>query len=138
MKLSVGYGCKLNVTTRRNKEKLMTIKIELESSSKKLLHPLRFGKNLMAHRKYSKCPSMGNEIPRKDTIYAGMGRVVVTKISPITLVYYTKTQKVNTSCYIQRYDANDFALDTAFQAMLNGGYIFFKTVLFRATYFKTL
>ena len=119
-KISSGYGGNVSVQTKKNKEKAIAIHVASESGARKLWHTLRCRKYFLYHRKYTKVPAV-DEIgqPRQDILCAGVGRIVVAERTPIKLVYYTKTQKLTPSFYIQRYDANDFALDVPFQGLLN-------------------
>ena len=53
-------------------------------------------------------------------MYAGFSKVVITNMSPMKMIYHTKTQKALLSFYIQRYNHEDVAVDAALQSRLNG------------------
>ena len=114
MLLTKGYGGSVEAKLKGGgKEKLFTVIIDTENCARKVYYLRRCGKNLLSKRKFVKNAD-GN------FVYSGCCKIVVTRITPITISYYTKTQKASLSFYIQRYDDQDFALDAPLQSRLNG------------------
>jgi hypothetical protein len=114
MLLIKGYGGSVVSKLKGgNKEKLFTITISTEHCARKVYNLRRCGKNLLSKRKFGKNAD-------GKFVYSGCCKIVVTGITPITIFYYTKTQKASLSFCIQRYDDEDFALDTPLQSRLNG------------------
>ena len=84
-----------------------------ENCGNQLWHPRRLQKNMLLKRKYTKdkCGSY---------MYAGCSRVIITNMTPVKIIYNTKTQKSLLSFYIRRYNNQDIAVDAALQFRLNG------------------
>ena len=68
-------GSKCLTTLKKNGHKIMEIVVCKESCSKKVWHPLRFGKTLTSRRRYSKVPVP--EENRQKSVFAGSSRLVV-------------------------------------------------------------
>ena len=118
MKLIKGYGGEVHVETKR-KEKLLTISIPSESCACKIWYPMRCGRNILSKRHYAKKPTEIDGIKKQKFVYSGVSKVVVTERTPITITFYTKTQRATTTFYVQRYDENNFVLDAALQSTMN-------------------
>ena len=65
-----------------------------------------------------KKPTEIDGIKKQEFVYSGVSKVVVTERTPITITFYTKTQRVTTTFYVQRYGDNNFALDVALQSKM--------------------
>ena len=104
--------------TKKNKEKLFTVKTSDENCSCNVWHSKRCGKkNLLSKQKFSKQRTSVD--PSSKFKYSGCSKMVVTNSTPIIVSYQTKTQKAVMSFYVQHYDELNYALDAALQAKLN-------------------
>ena len=94
------------------------IEITTRNSLMKLFSPSRFsGENFIALRHFKKMPSKsGNK-----TVSMFSGRVVValTANTPFKMDYSMKSERVTVTFYVQRYTADDLAIDTSLQAIMN-------------------
>ena len=81
---------------------------------------MRVGKSYLAKRKFNKFEVKEENGIKQESRFSGAARVVVTSNTPITLSYYTRTQKLATSFWTQRYNENMEAMDALVQAKLNG------------------
>ena len=105
MLLIKGYGGSVEAKLKGgSKEKLFTVTINTENCARKVYNLRRCGKNLLSKRKFVKSAD-------RKFVYSGCCKIVVTGITPITISYYTMTQKASLSFCIQRYDDQNFALD---------------------------
>ena len=114
MGLLVGYGASPHV--KGKKEKTYTVTVEEEVCARKIWHPMRVGKSYLAKRRFKKV----KQDEKITSQYCGIAKVVVTKMTPAKIIYSTKYQAATITFYVQRYDANNMALDAYLQDILNG------------------
>ena len=85
----------------------------------KLFSPARFaGECYLVHRHFKRVPS-GPSGGKLLSAYNGKSIVVVTPTTPLCLDYNTAKEQVAFSFYVQRYTAEDFAIDSTLQAIMN-------------------
>lgn len=108
-----GYGASIKQESTRKKCKRLTIEITKSDTVERIFSTERLsGENVLNHRKFKK-DSTGT------FQYHGKSAVVVTKETPITLLYNMDKQRITLICYVQRYDEHDFAVNTQLQALIN-------------------
>lgn len=87
-------------------------------SIKKLFSPARFnGEIYFATRHFKRIPSRTGR--KRDSLYNGKSVIVVSKSTPFCIDYSMKTQKATVSFYIQRYTADNYAIDSGVQTLMN-------------------
>ena len=107
----LAYGASL----KSNKNQML-VTIETSANAAKVFSPVRFsGNNVLKKRQFSKTKEGGRNILR----YTGRAAVVVGKTTPLILDYNTRREKLTITFYVQRYDKNDFAMDSRLQALTN-------------------
>lgn len=119
--MATSYGADLKVVnkdkTKRKEFEKMLIWLE-ENSSKKIFNPSRFdGTNFLAKRKFRRMVNV--ESGKRELIYAGEARVVVSKYTPIHMEYVHKDSSLRISFYVQRYTNEGFAVDASLQKLMN-------------------
>ena len=96
--------------------KCFVVKINKQSTTGKLFHPIRLGGvNYPVRRSFKKT---GGRLKYR---YDGQSRVVVMENTPITVTYKVKLQTCKLSFFVQRYNHLDEPVDIRLQAILNGG-----------------
>jgi len=116
--LTLCRGYSGDVETTNNGTKHLLILTQMKSL-KRMFSPARFsGQTMFATRHFKKVPS---EAGGTKSVYNGKSLVVVTKRTPFSIDYTMKNQKASVSFYIQRYTADDFALDSTLQTLMNEG-----------------
>ena len=85
MGLLISYGASSNVQGKRH-SKTYTITIKSEDSARTIWHPMRIGKNYLAKRKFKKITLDGKLYSQ----FNGSASVVVTEMTPVTVVYKAK------------------------------------------------
>ena len=109
--IAVGYGGKLT-----SDKKTMTVTISTFENASKVFSPVRCaGTNFLKKRQFEKVTENGRKVYR----YSGRAAVVISQTTPLLFEYNMKQQKLTTTCYIQRYNKDDFALDLRLQALVN-------------------
>lgn len=99
-----GYGGDVNAS-----KKTIGVVIAKQATARKLFSPARFsGQNYLARRKFNK---QGDGKYH----YSGRSAVVVTKNTPMRLDYNRATNRATLSFFIQRYTADEFAIDSQLQ-----------------------
>ena len=107
----IDYGASLN-----SNKNTITATIETFSNASKVVSPVRFiGQNYLRKRNFEKATENGRNILK----YAGRAGVVVSKGTPILFEYNIKQEKVTVTFYVQRYDREDFAVNTRLQTLTN-------------------
>ena len=118
-KLICKYGGCCECKDKKNKEKLFTISISSEACARKIWHPMRIGKSYLGKTKYNKVKTEKGGVAVQKSHFCGVAKIVVCHNTPITISYYTKTQKCSTTFWIQRYDQDMMAMDALVQAKMN-------------------
>lgn len=112
MRMMKSYGGSVEGKVKRgSKEKVFTLTLS-DSCCHKIWHIKRCKKKFLSKRRFTK-DSTGKYM------YNGCSKVVVSDKTPLTLCYKTKTQKMVSTFYIQRYDKDDIATDATLQSKLN-------------------
>ena len=120
LRLVKRYGGSYSFVQKKNKEKTFTLTISSEASVRKIWHPVRIGKVYLAKRKFQRVKEVAEDGTESlQSRFSGVAKVVVGANAPVTLSYYTKTQKCNGSFFIQRYDKDMMAMDAHVQTLLN-------------------
>ena len=110
-----GYGASIKQESTRDRKKCkrLTIEITKSDTAERIFSTERLsGENVLNYRKFKK-DSTGT------FQYYGKSAVVVTQETPITLLYNMDKQRVTLTCYVQRYNKDDFAVNTQLQALMN-------------------
>ena len=95
------------------------IQITTRSSLKKLFSPSRFsGESFIALRFFKKVPSKKSG-GKSVSVFNGRAVVALTLNTPFVMDYSMKTQRVTVTFYVQRYTADDLAVDSSLQALMN-------------------
>ena len=109
--IAVGYGGNLT-----SDKKTLSVRITTFTNASKLFSPVRCGgANFLKKRHFMKVTENGRKVYK----YTGRAAVVIGESIPLLFEYNMKGQKLMTTCYIQRYTKNDFALDARLQALVN-------------------
>ena len=88
------------------------------NSIKRIFSSARFCSEVFfATRHFKNIPSSTRK--KKESMYNGKSMIVVSASTPFTMDYIMKTQKVSVLFYIQRYTADNYALDTSPQTLMN-------------------
>lgn len=94
----------------------MTVTIEKYSNAAKVFSPVRFlGQNYLKKRKFFIVKENGRKIFK----YSGRAAVVVVKQTPMLFEYNMKQGKLTITFFVQRYDREDFVMDSRLQALTN-------------------
>ena len=64
-------------------------------------------------------PTLEGGVAIQKSHFCGVAKIVVCHNTPITISYYTKTQKCSTTFWIQRYNQDMMAMDALVQAKMN-------------------
>ena len=117
--LCTGYGCDVKNINKGKKTDKIVVFIEKSESAEKLFHPRRFnGICYLKKRHFAKKKLLeGNEKPI--WVYDGHSLVPVTMMTAIRFDYKYDTQKLMISFYVQRYNADNFPMDTTLQKTMN-------------------
>ena len=107
-KLVCKYGGCCECKDKKNKEKLFTISISSEACARKIWHPMQIGKSYLE-----------GGVAIQKSHFCGVAKIVVCHNTPITISYYTKTQKCSTTFWIQRYNLDMMGMDALVQAKMN-------------------
>ena len=111
VKMVKGYGGDFDFVGGKS----FVVKIDKESTTRKLFHPRRLGGvNYLVKRSFQK--TMDSSKYR----YSGQSRVVVMESTPITVTYKVKLHTCKLSYYVQRYNHLDEPVNIQLQALLNG------------------
>lgn len=93
------------------------IEITTRNSLMKLFSPSRFsGENFIALRHFKKMPSKSG---KKVSMFSGRAVVALIANTPFKMDYSMKSEKVTVTFYVQRYTADDLAIDNSLQAVMN-------------------
>ena len=65
--------------------------------------------------------------------YNGRSVIVVSKLTPFCMDYATKKQHVTLTFYIQRYTADDYAIDTSLQSLMNQWISIYRNIILQKT-----
>lgn len=119
--MATSYGARMHIVnkdkTRRKCHEKMIIWLE-ENCSDKLFNPSRFdGRNFLAKRSFKKL--LNEETNKRELVYAGEARVVVSKYTPIQMDYFHKDDSLRINFYIQRYTKDGFVVDSSLQKLMN-------------------
>ena len=118
VKLVKGYGGNFKIIKdRMGNVKEMILLIDTQSTAKQVWHPARTGSNYLSKRMFKKLASVDG---KRESVYDGHARVVVTVATPIKICYRTKNETCITQFYIQRYNHLDQSTDVRLQCLLNG------------------
>lgn len=102
-------------TTRSGSKHVITL--SQMNSVKKFFLPARFcGETCFATRHFKRIPSTTGK--KRESIYNGKSMIVVSKPTPFC-IDYMYVMKTHVSFYIQRYTAENYALDISLQALMN-------------------
>ena len=85
----------------------------------KLFSTVRFaGECVLAYQHFKKVPAktLGDKSVSE---YNGRSVVVVTRTTPLCLDYNSTKEMVTPTFYVQRYTANDFAINASLQTLMN-------------------
>ena len=108
-----GYGGEVKF----DKKSKVTSTLTTMESVEKVFSPARFeGEDFLRKRHFSRQPKSTGKV---EQVYKGRSAVVVCGNTPFTLDYSLKNQKVTVTFYIQRYTAEDFAIDASLQRLMN-------------------
>ena len=89
-----------------------------EKTSEKIFNPVRFDEtNFLAKRRFLKL--VNKKSRKRELMYAGEARVVVSKYTPIQCEYSYKNNYLRVNFYIQRYTRDNFVVDTSLQKLMN-------------------
>lgn len=118
--LTLGRGYAGDVKSSQGGKKF-TVSFQTKLSIEKLFDPSRFsGENYIAHRHFKNVPSQDKTSKKKVVSeYNGRSVVVVTTNTPFTMEYSTKTERLTTTFYVQRYTAQKLAIDSSLQTLMN-------------------
>lgn len=94
--------------------------IDKQETAEKLWSPRRFdGTNYLTKRFFKKVLTRTENGNKKETVYAGCAKVVVSTNTPIRIDYYFQNQRMQLTYYIQRYDDESIARDMHMQQLIN-------------------
>ena len=110
-----GYSADLHSTRNGSKH---CVTITSRDTLQKLFSPERLaGETYFSHRHFKKVCS---EVPGKMlSTYNGKSTIVASAMTPFCMDYATKKQRVTVTFYIQCYSAQDYAIDTSLQSLMN-------------------
>ena len=112
------YGALIHNT--KPKKGRVYIILESDETAQKIFDPWRFdGTNYLSKRQYKKVPGLDKKLT---TVYGGRAIVPVTMETPIRLEYVLSTNIVKITFYIQRYTADDLAIDAHVQTLIDRDY----------------
>ena len=107
-----GYFGDVVVTSERAR---IFITLTEMNSLVKLFSPSRFsGENFIAHRHCRKVPSKSGK-----KLLSARSLVVVTRNTPFKIDYQMRAEKVTVTFYVQRYNTDNFPVDTSLQSLMN-------------------
>ena len=110
-----GYSGDVVVTSERAR---ISITLTEMNSLVKLFSPSRFsGENFIAHRHFRKVPSKSGK--KLLSVFDGRSPVVVTRNTPFKIDYQMRAEKVTVTFYVQRYNTDNFPVDTSIQSLMN-------------------
>lgn len=110
--LTVGYQGNMSVDQKEN----VTLLISRRKTATSMWSVGRFsGQNYLSKRLFEKVPVGG----RKTFVFNGRAEVVISKNTPIKILYNRKQERAYVTFYVQRYDRGDFAKDVALQKLIN-------------------
>ena len=110
-----GYSGEISSTRDGSKHQVTFSQM---NSIKRIFSPARFCREVFfATRHFKNIPSSTGK--KRESIYNGKSMIVVSASTPFTMDYIMKTQKVSVLFYIQRYTADNYALDTSLQTLMN-------------------
>ena len=94
------------------------IEITKRNSLMKLFSPSRFsGENYIALRHFKRVSSKSGG--KKVSVFNGRAVVALTPNTPFVIDYSMKSERVTVTFYVQRYTADDLAVDSSLQALMN-------------------
>ena len=109
------YGALIHNT--KPKKGRVYIFLESDETARKIFDPWRFdGTNYLSKRQYKKVPGLDKKLR---TVYGGRAIVPVTMETPIRMEYVLSTNIVKITFYIQRYTADDLAIDAHVQSLID-------------------
>ena len=111
-----GYSGDVHTNQKGSKHYISAQKLD---TVKKLFSPARFsGEAFFAksHFKKEKCP----ESQKMISVYNGRSTIVVSEFTPFCIEYAMKSQRATITFYVQRYSADDYAIDANLQSLMNG------------------
>ena len=115
MTLARGYSGDVHTSQKGTKHYLYFPKMD---TVKKLFSPARFcGETFFAYRHFKKEKCL--ESQKLISVYNGRSTIVVSELTPFCIDYNMKNQRASLTFYIQRYSANDYAIDAHLQSLMN-------------------
>ena len=115
MTLARGYSGDVHTNQKGTKHYLSFPKMD---TVKKLFSPARFcGETFFAYRHFKKEKCL--ESQKLISVYNGRSTIVVSELTPFCIDYNMKNQRASLTFYIQRYSANDYAIDAHLQSLMN-------------------
>ena len=113
-RLCVGYGA--DISCKQGKTQDFVLEISSYATASKVFSPARCGgDNVLVKRRFAKVQKNGRNLLQSQ----GRAAVVVGTMTPVTLEYSSKVEKVTVTFYEQRYDKDGFAQDLQLQALCN-------------------
>lgn len=118
--MCVSYGSEIKNISRGKKSDKIIVFIEKKEIADMVFSSVRFdGTNYLRKRFF--CKAVEEAGSKKVDKYNGCAEVVFSIHTPLRLDYCYETSKVQVSFYIQRYDKDDFVLDSSLQRIMNEG-----------------
>ena len=115
--LSTGYGGDFKADQKRQ---LLTVSFSSHQGLSKVFSPARFaGENFLKHRFFKKSVDKSKKAVME---YKGRAAVVVSKNTPFVMKFKMNDNRLECQFYVQRYSAEDFAVDASLQTLLNLGF----------------
>lgn len=117
--LFTGYGADVNfVSPVQVKKERIVIFITKKETAHSVFHPKRFnGSNFLCKRKFGK--QLVGDGGKQKSVCQGVAKVVISHFTPMKVDYHVFSQQCFVYFFIQRYDANNFAIDANLQALMN-------------------